>query len=69
MSALDHFLNGLDAVLKAGDRAKAAKAEERAAAAKGRAAGERTRPSRASFDAVTSAPHDPSCCLAKRRVK
>jgi len=68
MGALDHFLNGLDAVLKASDRAKAQKAAERAAAARGRATGAAgaQKLARGSFDAM---PADPSCCLAKRKVK
>lgn len=66
MGALDHFLNGLDAVLKASDRAKQAKAAERAARQRA-AEGKLTR--QTSFGGAPPAPIDPSCCLAKRRVK
>lgn len=75
MSALDHFLNGLDAVLKHSDRAAAEKAAARAAKAKSKAGFEsrvvsKPAPQAHAFggDAAPK-PVDPLCCLAKRRVK
>lgn len=67
MGALDHFLNGLNAVLKASDRADAAKAAEKASAQRSAVRNER-KLTRGSFGAAPAS-NDLSCCLAKRKIE
>lgn len=63
--ALDHFLRGLDIVLKSNQRASAEREAEREQRKTERSSGARATPK--AFNGP-SLGDDPSCCLAKRRL-